>query len=254
MSGRSCDVTGFRADRAAAFLVPHFLERTQGVRAGPGPASRADAYATQDFMIAALGGGCGWKVGRAKDDPEPYCAPLPLTRLLGSGGTYRRSNGVALVEAELGFRLGRDVPAGAAPGDRAGYAALVDAVVPTLEILETRLSPPAAQDPLWKLADLQANGGVVLGRPVPWEDADLGAVRLALDAGGEAGFEARTHPFGAPFDLFCWTVEHVALRRGGLRRGDVVITGSYCGIVELRRPQRFTATFAGYGSVSVDVV
>lgn len=110
-----------------------------------------------------------------------------------------------------------------------------------------------AQDPLWKLADLQANGGLVLGKPVPWTGQDLGAVRLAVGSQEEAAFDMAAHPFGAPFDLFCWTVDRVARHRGGLRRGDVIITGSYCGIVEIRAPGRFTAAFADFGAVCVDV-
>lgn len=245
-------MSAFCAERAAAFLLPHFEARTRGAPDMPGPATRAHAYRVQDLAVAALGGACGWKVGRGKADAEPYCAPLPLARRLAGGGAYARHDGVALVEAELGFRLGRDVPAGAAVGDGADCARLVDAVVPAIEIIETRLAAPAAQDGLWKLADLQANGGLVLGEPVAWTGQDLGVVRLTLGPDGEE--RAADHPFGAPFELLCWTLDHVARCRGGLRRGDVVITGSYCGIVELRAPQRFTATFAGYGAVSVDVI
>ncbi|MGO4834621.1 hypothetical protein AB4144_20420, partial [Rhizobiaceae sp. 2RAB30] len=120
-------------------------------------------------------------------------------------------------------------------------------------ILETRLAGPAAQDPLWKLADLQANGGLVLGEPVPWTAQDLGKVRLATGSRRSDDFDSVAHPFGAPFDLFCWTVNHVSRLRGGLRRGDVIITGSYCGIVEIRDPQCFVATFADYGTVSLNV-
>lgn len=244
-------MSDFCADDAAAFILAQFRAGSAGLFPGAAPQGRADAYAVQDRVVAALGGACGWKVGRGRDDPEPYCAPLPRTRLLASGGRYARHHGKALVEAELGFRLGRDVPNWASVGDRARCAGLIDAIVPAIEILETRLSPPAAQQPLWKLADLQANGGVVLGEPVAWTGQDVGTARLAL--GGEAE-RVVDHPFGAPLDLFAWTVEHVARHRGGLRRGDVIITGSYCGIVEIAAPQRFDALFTGYGTVGLDIV
>lgn len=246
-------MNGFSADAAADLLVEHFRAGTRTQPAMPGPGTRADAYAVQDRMIAMLGGARGWKVGRAKADPEPYCAPVPAGRLLEAGDRYARVDGAARVEAELGFRLGRDVPASAAIAGRAGCAALVDAIVPVLEILETRLEAPAAHDPLWKLADLQANGGMVIGRPVPWTGQDIGRVRLAVGPERAGAFEEAAHPFGEPLDLFCRAVDHVARRRGGLKRGDVIITGSYCGIVEIRDPQRFVATFADYGEVCLAV-
>jgi 2-keto-4-pentenoate hydratase len=244
-------MNAFPGDATAAFLAAHFPDRTKATPTLPGPATRAEAYRIQDRVMSVLGDACGWKVGRAGSNPEPYCAPLPAARLLGSGGVYARHDGLARLEAELGLRIGRDVPAGSVPGV-AECAELVDAIVPAIEILEGRLAGPQAEDALWKLADLQGNGGLVLGAPVPWSGQDLRQVSLALSEDGEPG--AVAHPFGNPFDLFCWTVDHVSRHRGGLRRGNVVITGSYCGVVALADAQRFTATFPEYGVVSVDVV
>ena len=245
---------GFSANSAAALLATHFRAGTRALPGIPGPSSRAEAYRVQDLLVESLGGACrGWKVGKAKTDAEPYCAPIPVERQLYSSGDYERFHGVALVEAELGFRLGSDVPPGTAIGDRAECSELIDAIVPAFEILETRLALPAAQDPLWKLADLQANGGLVLGNPVKWEAQDLERVHLAIGAETADEFHDVAHPFGSPFDLFWWTVNHVASKRGGLRQGDVIITGSYCGIVEIHAPQEFVATFADYGTLRLNV-
>jgi 2-keto-4-pentenoate hydratase len=247
-------MNAFSAEAAAAFLVEHFHDRTKAASLLTGPATRADSYRVQDLLMGTLGHACGWKVGLAKPDAEPYCAPLPASRRLENGGVYKRYDGVARLEAELGLRLGRDVPAEAADLGRAECAELIDAIVPTIEILESRLVEPQAGDALWKLADLQANGGVILGEPAPWSKQDLGRVSLAINADGSQPPTDAAHPFGDPLDLFCWVVRHVSRHRGGLRRGDVVITGSYCGIINLESPQHFTATFPEYGAVSVNVV
>jgi 2-keto-4-pentenoate hydratase len=244
----------FSAEAAAAFLMEHFHDRTKAAPLLTGPATRADSYRVQDLLMGTLGHACGWKVGLAKPDAEPYCAPLPASRRLENGGVYKRYDGVARLEAELGLRLGRDVPAEAADLGRAECAELIDAIVPTIEILESRLVEPQAGDAFWKLADLQANGGVILGEPAPWSKQDLGRVSLAINADGSQPPTDAAHPFGDPLDLFCWVVRHVSRHRGGLRRGDVVITGSYCGIINLESPQHFTATFPEYGAVSVNVV
>lgn len=243
----------FKADDAAALLTAHFLTRTMVEPAMPAPGSRAEAYAAQDRMISALGGACGWKVGRARPGDEPYCAPIPASRRFDDDSDYARYHGVARVEAEIGFRLGRDVPPSGDDRDKDACAELVDALVPALEIVETRLAGAGAQNPLWKLADLQANGALVTGKPVPWRGQDLGRTRLVVGSSGQDIFDEVPHPFGEPFDLFCWTVNHVSRQRGGLKRGQVIITGSYCGIVDVSSPQRFVAAFADYGSVSVQV-
>lgn len=240
----------FSAADAAELLSSHFLAGTSCLPDLDGPLTRPDAYAVQDLMVGRLGAVRGWKVGRAKTGPEPYCAPLPASRQIGGGAAYARRHGVANLEAELAFRLARDVPPSATVQGRDECAALVDTIVPAIEILETRLEAPAAQDPLWKLADLQGNGGLVLGAPVAWAGQDLGQVELAV---GAAAARTVPHPFGDPLGLLCWTVNHVARHRGGLKRGDVVITGSYCGIVAVAGPQHFRASFTGYGDVSVTV-
>lgn len=247
-------MTGFSAEAAANLLTVHLQQNTQESPAIAGPRSRIDAYQVQDLMIAALGGACGWKVGLGEKNPEPYCAPLPRARLRPSGCDYVRPDKVARVEAELGFRLGRDVPPSTTFRDKAGCTALIDAIVPCIEIIETRLTAPAARDPLWKLADLQANGGLVLGCPVPWKAQNLSKVRLTIDPAQRDAFDLVSHPFGEPLDLFCWMINHVSQQRGGLKRGDVIITGSYCGLAEIHAPQCFIAAFADFGEVSLKVL
>lgn len=243
----------FSTAAAAEFLSSHVAARSRGTPAMVAPQTRDDVYRVQDALIERLGGGCGWKVGRGKAGPEPYCAPLPGIWKRSSRGSYTPSGGTARLEAEIGFRLGVDVEPAEHDRTPAECRDLIDALVPAIEILESRLDGPAASEPLWKLADLQANGGVVLGEAVPWAGQSVDEVRLVIGAGGLGSPDVMRHPFGGPFDLFCWTVNHVARSRGGLRRGDVVITGSYCGIVKLPSPGIFQAVFEGIGSVALDV-
>ncbi len=243
----------FSAAQAAGFLAAQFRQRTSAVPAMPGPSTRADTYRVHDLLIEALGQPCGWKVGRSRVETEPYCAPLPASRLLADGASYPAPGGVARLEAELGLRLGRDVPASSAPLDREACLGLIDAVVPSIEIVETRLLAPAAHDPEWKLADLQGNGGVVFGPALPWKGQALDQAALAIGFGGERRSFTAPHPFGDPLGLFCWTVNAVTGRGIAMRKGDVVINGSFCGIVEVPAGTRFVATFPQHGEVSVTV-
>lgn len=243
----------FSAAQAADFLAAQFKARTSAAPAVAGPSTRADTYRVHDLLIEALGQPCGWKVGRSKTETEPYCAPLPASRRLDDGATYRAPGGVARLEAELGLRLGRDVPASSGPLDRETCLGLIDAVVPSIEIIETRLAASAAQDPEWKLADLQGNGGVVFGPALPWKGQALDQVPLVLGFAGERRSSTAPHPFGDPLGLFCWTVNTLIARGIPMRKGEVVINGSFCGIVEVPAGTRFVATFPQHGEVSVAV-
>lgn len=246
-------MTAFETKAAADFLWGQIEARSSGAPDMEAPGSRSDAYGVQDMLLARLGGGCGWKVGRGKAGLEPYCAPLPRAWKRAHGQEYRPAGGAALLEAEIAFRLGRDVEPRGEVLTSTRCQDLIDALVPAIEILEARLDAPAVSDPGWKLADLQGNGGLVLGEAVAWNGQSVDEVRLAVGTGKLASPDVMRHPFGAPLELFSWTVNHVAQSRGGLRRGDVIITGSYCGIVRLPAPGMFRAVFEGIGAVAVDI-
>lgn len=217
----------------------------------PAPQSRADAYGIQDHVLGRLGSAIAWKIGRAANDPEPYIAPIPKLGIVRPDGRCVLPPGAAQlgVEAELGMRLGKEITPEMATLGRAECLALFSHVVPLLEILHTRLAGANAAAPLWKLADFQASGGVVLGAPVAWTGQNLASVQVMVN--GEAR-EAR-HPFGDPLELLHWAVRHLA-RRGGAPTGTVLTTGSYTGITQVGAGERFEAEFSRFGEVRTQVI
>ena len=248
---------GDSATLAAKFLAGHFRDGTAGMPTIPGPSTRSESYRIQDCLVAELGEIVAWKVGRGKSSPEPYCAPVLRQRLYQNDGRYRRPIhlSAASVEAEIGLVIGKDVPAGNRTYSREDALALVDTVVLAIEILETRLAGAAAGEPFWKLADLQANGGVVFGPGTPRGNRTFRSARLSIDAPGVLGTSQEVrHPFGDPADLLQWMVNHAAHERGGLKRGQVVITGSYCGILALSGPGACRVEFDDVGCVKINLL
>ena len=241
-----------RAEAAARILCDHHNNRTRWVPTEPAPATRAEAYEIQDKFINLLGPLAGWKVGRTKAERAPYCAPIPVNRAIATGGRYGRIEGFALLEAELGFRIRKDIAPATRPATIEESIELIDAIVPAIEILEVRLDHSAAHDVLWKLADLQSNGGLVLGEAVGWSGQDLEQVELMLGSEKEA-FAPAHHPFGRPAEMLHYAINHTADRGFPLREGSVVITGSYCGVVRIEDPRIFCANFQNFGQVSLVV-
>lgn len=195
--------------------------------------SREDAYAVQDASLAGLGPIGGWKVGLAADGGSPLCAPLPAAGLRPAG-TVLRGPAWHLrgIEAGVCFRLGRDMPPRAAPYGADEAAAAIDAVLPAIEVAETRLADWLDAGCDAQLADLLCHGGLVLGPAQPFDPAwlDLRAVEAELRFDGQV--VARTvaeHPVTDARGMLAWLANHCARRGTGLRAGQVVATGSCTG-------------------------
>ena len=219
------------------------------------PADRAGAYAIQDATLAAMGPVAGWKVGAKGPNAEPHCAPLPSSGIHASGVTLTGSAWRwRCVEVEVAFRLGRDLdPEGRllAPAELAGA---FDAVLPVIEVVESRLLDGQAADPLVQLADVQCHGALVLGSPSAFAPAqlDLRAVEASLNFGTASA--AHTHggnPAQDVWRLLSWLALHCAQRGQPLRTGQIVTTGSCTGLLTAPLGMTVRGEIADIGAVDL---
>jgi len=212
------------------------------------------AYAVQDAGLRQWGPAGGWKVGRGADG-QPCCAPLPHAGVLPSGvvlqGPQWRIRGL---EAELALRVGRDFDPGAAPPTKETLLTVFDAMLPVIEVVETRLSNPPCTNPLVGLADLLSHGALVLGPAIPFDAAatDLRQITatVALD-GQEVARMTGANPAGDIWPLLSWLAHHCALRGLPWKKGQVITTGSCSGVQNARPGARVHAQLAGVGSVTL---
>lgn len=202
------------------------------------PATLQEAFAIQDAAFDMLGRTPGaWKVG-GSPGTEPTAAPIAASKLYPSGQALpseaHRNFGV---EAEIAFRLGRDLPARDTPYTAEELRAAASTLIVTMEIVESRLRDWPKVDPLWALMDFQANDSLVLGTEMPMPDAlDIPnqPVRVLFD--GTVAFEdTGSFKGGDPFALMAWLANHALKREGsmtgrGLKSGDVITTGSWNGV------------------------
>jgi 2-keto-4-pentenoate hydratase len=242
--------------RAATLLVEARGARAAVVDLGArvGRPTPADAYAIQARVTAGLGAIGAWKTGAPSPTAEPIGAPIP-TALMSASPVSLKAAGCRLlgVEAEIAYRLGDDLIARDLPYTTADVALAIDAVLPAIEVVDSRLNEPEASDPLWKLADHQANGALVVGAPVTaWRaiDPDLQPVRLTID-GRLAAEGVGGNPAGDPLRLIAWLANHLAGHCGGLRRGQIITTGSLTGLIWVEPGAVVTAELAGLGRVEV---
>jgi 2-keto-4-pentenoate hydratase len=216
------------------------------------PQTDADAYQIQDAVVRQLGETIGgWKVGAATVASGAFCAPIWMKMIRSSPASYDAGELRLIgIEAEIGFRLGRDLPARAAPYDRAEVTA--GAVLhPVMEIVDSRYSDPRSLDRLWILADNFSNGGLVYGAAVvDWEKLDLGQTRITVTEDGEPFADSAG---GAARDPIAALVEFANLMngRGGTKAGTFVTTGSWTGMVFTKRGTRIVADFGPLGRIEV---
>ena len=213
---------------------------------------RDAVYAIQDGVARATGPVAGWKVGARTPTAEPNPAPLLAGALVKSPARF---DGKAMhmigVEIEISFHIVRDIAARDKPVDREEALAAVGDAFVGMEVVDTRLADFKQVDPEWLLADNQMNHALVVGEKVTdwlgldWPDLQ---VRLVIDGGTVVD---QRGGLGAvdPVRPLAWMIDHAVRRRGGIRRGQAITTGSWTGLRYFAPGTRARGEFAGLGAV-----
>jgi 2-keto-4-pentenoate hydratase len=221
----------------------------------------ADAYRVQSELAQLAGGDVrAWKVTalasaqqRGYGSDQPVAGALLAPFFHTAPATVTLAQFVApLLECEIAFRLGRDLPARATPYERAEIDAVVEAIVPAMEIADCRWRADAPD--LLKLADDMGNGAFIAGSAVPdWRAIDLAGIEIALAHDGtaiERGNAAKI--LGYPLAAVMALANAQPLPAGGLRRGQIVTTGTCTTPVPLRAG-RYDADFGPLGTITLTV-
>lgn len=227
-----------------------------GLPAAARPASRDEAYAIMNEVARRLGPVTAWKVGGPAPDAEPTCAPINAATLFFDverlhAGLFH----VIGIEAEIVYRLARDLPAGERPWTRAEVLDAVGSVHPAFEICDTRFVVYGAQDPLSHMADQANHGALIVGKAVEnWRSIDPVRLPITLEIDGErAAAVVGGNSAGDPVALLTWLANVGSRPFGGLRAGDTVTTGSCTGTIFIKSGARCVARYEGFGSIALTV-
>ncbi len=221
------------ARRAAELLAGARLGGTRLVDlpAALRPTTLAEAYAIQNALAALLGPVGGWKVGAAPGGGI-LVAPIPAAFI------HRQSAAPAIpaparLEVELALMLNADLPGRGEPYDALEVASALEPAHVVLEVLGHRFVAQETVSALTYLADGNGNAAVIVGDAIPgWRGLDLARLEVALSIDGVAQ-TSRGQGDGseAVLDLLTGLANHAARHIGGLRAGQVVITGARLGPV-----------------------
>jgi 2-oxo-hept-3-ene-1,7-dioate hydratase len=153
------------------------------------------------------------------------------------------------LEVELAFIMGQDLQgAGCQIHD---VLRATEFVTPALEIIDYRTEVP--RQIVDTIADNAAFGAIVLGgRTIRPFDVDLRWVGATLSQNGtieETGLAAGI--MGHPAAGLAWLVNKLAAQGDGLKKGDIVLGGSFTRPVDIRSGDVIHADYGPLGSIGV---
>ena len=218
------------------------------------PKSPEEAAIIHGMIATAFGPIGGWKIGAGSPDATPFFAPMPLawmarsgTLLAGPRFRYR------VLEAEIAFLLGKDLPARAKPYTRAEVVAAIASCHPIIEELESGLIDPKAAAPFSSVADLQMHGGFIHGPACrDWKKIDFKTETVTLAIDGKVQVERTgSNTSGDLMRLLPYLANEGSARTGGLKAGQWITTGSWTGNTPARPGSLVEVEFAHAGKVSL---
>jgi 2-keto-4-pentenoate hydratase len=237
---------------AARLLVEARRNGTQmdDLPEGLRPADLEEAYRLHHAVADGLGPTGGWKTAPAKDGVPFNWGRIPQDAVHPDRARLAHADYKApAAELEIGLRLERDLPPRDRPYNAEEVAAAIGAAHAILEILSARFIDKTRVAPLTLLADGLSNGAMVLGGGNPdWRAADFAGAGLVLDIGGER-WRASDTPGTAPVLAALTDLANGAMPVGGLKAGQVVITGARLGPTAIPAGSTVRGEISGIGRV-----
>lgn len=223
-----------------------------------------DAYRIQDLWaearIAAGARVVGHKIGLtsramqlASKMTEPDYGRILDDALFNDGAQIPVTTFIKpRIEVELAFVMGEDLTGtGTCVHD---VLRATEYVVPALEIIDYRTEVPRAITDT--IADNAAFGAIVLGgRPVRPMDVDLRRVGAILSQNGiieDTGLAAAI--MGHPAAGVAWLVNKLAAVGAGLKKGHIVLGGSFTRPLDIKQGDVIQADYGDLGAIGVSFI
>jgi len=254
-----------KVNRAAELLLwsRNNHTRLQGLPPDLVPRDLNEGYEIQAALMSLRGTPlAGFKLGLTNEKAQRAADIFsPIVGRLAANDIYRGAARIALpekhlriVEAEIVFELGSDLPAGHAPYSEQRVMASVNRVFAGIEVCNTRFEDNIEPPLPCLVADNSNADLIVVGDPLPEEDlARLADLSVTLQRRGHPDIKGSTrNVLGNPLRALTWLGNWLARRGEGLKRGQLVSSGSCTGMTELSAEESVVATFGELAKVSVE--
>jgi len=208
------------------------------------PQSLEDGYAIQHSLLSKLATAyAGWFVALTSAEMQhvhraqgPIYGRILNLNIQTSPGVVVLNNVMqpVTVEAEYGFRIGRELAPRTASYTEAEVADAIEAVIPMLEFVDSNFENLMTVDVASLVADNAAEGHIVLGGDIkassPAELLDDPALLMINGRCAAEGHPSKS--MGSPIRVLTWFVNELIKRGSGICTGEIVGTGNcldrYC--------------------------
>lgn len=183
----------------------------------------------------------------------PYRGPIFSAFAQRSPAQLKRDDFfVCLVEVEVAALIGEDIACDSGPPDHAALLGAIGAVMPALEIVDSRYADFSKASPPALIADLAFVGAWVRGEEVhDWRSIDLSTLEVKLlSNGAEVRRGTGTRATGDPFIALSAMVADLGRRGERLTRGQVVTMGTYTLPYPVKQGEVLQADLGSLGTVS----
>lgn len=218
------------------------------------PENMEDALQIQSSMIdqhsEKVG---GWKCSLPLADEQLVVAPI-FSDTIQSGDSCNLfvDNNVARIEPEIAFVLAKGLPA-----NPEGYTEdqINEAIGPchmALELMQERFAYDSGVDFYEKLADCLVNQGLFIGPEIEREKAFTATtIDITVTQGEHKQTFAGKHPTSLAHRPVYWLINYMTRRGVNFQAGEAIITGSFCGVVEVGFDKPTTVNYDGLGQYQV---
>lgn len=158
----------------------------------------------------------------------------------------------AKVEPELGFKLARDLPAGATLEEA---LEAIESVHLAVEIIDSRVRDWDIQL-VDTIADNASCGAVIMDpNPAAISLAELADVPAAMFINGDkVGAGQGSDVMGHPVKPIVWLADTLHEMGTRLRAGDIILSGSFCGAAPVASNQEVVIDYGAYGKLHTTFV
>ncbi|HEY1707254.1 MAG TPA: hypothetical protein VGG10_03245 [Rhizomicrobium sp.] len=225
------------------------------------PGDLDTAEAMQRALAETLDFGCGaHKLGATVEAvrlrlglPRTFYGTVALARALPSPATIPASAArFRVVESEPAFRFARGIPAGSdVTAD--DVAAAIGAILPAIELPESRFVAIGGHGPFALVADGGAAGWAILGPETPFDGPGAwDGAEVALKIDGKTVANGHTGDIdGGPFAAVVSHCQNLCARGIAIPAGLAVLPGSCTGAVTVPVGSEAVADFGRFGEVRV---
>jgi 2-keto-4-pentenoate hydratase len=161
-----------------------------------------------------------------------------------------------LIEAEFSFQLAGDLPREGVPYDRESVAGAVAAVLPSIELVDTRFTVWTEVPIPSLIADNGCNSGWVRGSAIEaWHHIDLANHEVRLIVNGEEKLSGSgAAVLGHPLNSLAWLANTLCEQGKTLKAGDLVSTGVCTDVYLAEAGDRIVADFGTLGTAEVSFI